>query len=92
MLIINLNQLLNEVKILLYPVYFFCLKQITCLSTVTPQTYWINTGTLSETIVANVNLNFPVVYFAKKTGVNRRIQTSLIISGLLPSGTETAYW
>ncbi len=35
------------------------------LAPATPQTYWIDSGTLSDTIITNVNENSPVVYFAK---------------------------
>ncbi|MEO6637778.1 MAG: hypothetical protein ABIN25_05855 [Ginsengibacter sp.] len=36
------------------------------LAPATPETYWIDSGTLSDTIITNVNGNFPVIYLAKK--------------------------
>lgn len=36
------------------------------LAPATPQTYWIDSATLSDTIITNVNGNYPVIYFAEK--------------------------
>lgn len=36
------------------------------LAPATPQTYWIDSATLSDTIITNVKGNYPVIYFAEK--------------------------
>ena len=54
-----------------YKFLFIALIVVACnkppaLAPATPQTYWIDSGTRSDTIITNVNGNFPVVYFAEK--------------------------